>query len=81
MFRKAPYGIRKIILSTDIAETSLTVDDVMFVIDSGRIEERSFDPDAGRKTGNRDGERLHRRLSWYREREKGSDSFGVTITP
>eukprot|EP00116_Pleurobrachia_bachei_P019246 sb/3479508/ len=47
VFRKAPYGIRKIILSTDIAETSLTVDDVMFVIDSGRIEERLYDPAAG----------------------------------
>ena len=35
------------ILSTGIAETALTIDDVMFVIDSGRIEERVYDAKAG----------------------------------
>ena len=37
----------QVILSTCIAETSLTVDDVMFVIDSGRIDERVYDPATG----------------------------------
>ena len=37
------------ILSTGIAETALTIDDVMFVIDSGRIEERVYDAKAGNK--------------------------------
>ena len=34
-------------MSTNIAETALTVDDVMFVIDTGRIEERVFDASTG----------------------------------
>ena len=37
-------GEHKIILSTNIAETSVTIDDVAVVIDTGRLKEKSYDP-------------------------------------
>ncbi|XP_023158361.1 probable ATP-dependent RNA helicase DHX34 [Ceratitis capitata] len=43
VFDYAPDGMRKCIVSTNIAETSLTVDGVRFVIDSGKVKEMSYD--------------------------------------
>uniref|UniRef100_A0A8B9HP93 RNA helicase n=1 Tax=Astyanax mexicanus TaxID=7994 RepID=A0A8B9HP93_ASTMX len=43
VLKPAPSGVRKIILSTNIAETSITVNDVVFVIDSGKVKEKAFD--------------------------------------
>lgn len=42
-FKVPPPGVRKIVLSTNIAETSVTLEDVVVVIDSGRHKERRFD--------------------------------------
>lgn len=42
-----PQGKRKIILSTNIAETSLTIEGVRIVIDSGQKRVASFDPASG----------------------------------
>ena len=38
-----PFGTRKIVLATNIAETSLTIEDVVYVVDSGKLKERRHD--------------------------------------
>lgn len=46
-FSIPPQGTRKVVISTNIAETSLTIPDVVFVVDSGKLKERRFDPGRG----------------------------------
>ncbi|XP_006822620.1 pre-mRNA-splicing factor ATP-dependent RNA helicase PRP16-like [Saccoglossus kowalevskii] len=47
IFQKAPDGVRKCVVATNIAETSLTVDGIMFVVDSGYCKLKVFNPRIG----------------------------------
>ncbi len=40
VFLPAPNGTRKIIVSTNIAETGLTIDGIKYVVDSGKQKEK-----------------------------------------
>ncbi|XP_039211600.1 ATP-dependent RNA helicase DHX29 isoform X1 [Crotalus tigris] len=41
-FTLPPSGVRKIVLATNIAETGITIPDVVFVIDAGRTKENRY---------------------------------------
>ena len=39
--------MRKVVLATNVAETSLTIDNITFVVDSGMCKQNSFNPRTG----------------------------------
>ena len=47
VFSKTREGCRKVILSTNIAETSITIPGVKYVIDTGVVKARGYDPKIG----------------------------------
>ncbi|KAG0487646.1 hypothetical protein HPP92_009741, partial [Vanilla planifolia] len=47
VFSPAPPNCRRIIVATNIAETSLTVDGVVYVIDAGYVKQRQYNPSTG----------------------------------
>ena len=50
IFEKAAPGVRKVIVATNIAETSLTVDGIMYVVDAGFSKLKVYSPTMGMDT-------------------------------
>ena len=50
IFEKTPKGARKVVLATNIAETSLTIDGIKYVIDTGFNKQKSYNARSGMET-------------------------------
>lgn len=50
VFEQAPDNTRKVIFSTNIAEASVTIDGITYVVDSGFVKERAYNPISGIET-------------------------------
>ncbi|KAL5970267.1 ATP-dependent DNA/RNA helicase DHX36 [Taenia solium] len=44
VFEPPPIGKRKVVIATNIAETSITIEDIVYVVDSGQIKITTYDP-------------------------------------
>lgn len=44
VFQAPPSGKRKVIAATNVAETSITIEDIVAVIDTGRVKETRYNP-------------------------------------
>lgn len=44
IFETTPPGARKVVLATNIAETSLTIDGIRYVVDPGFAKQNEYNP-------------------------------------
>jgi len=47
IFEPAPVGTRKVVIATNIAETSITIDGIYYVVDPGFVKQTAYDPKLG----------------------------------
>jgi pre-mRNA-splicing factor ATP-dependent RNA helicase DHX16 len=50
IFEPTPPNSRKVVLATNIAETSITINGIVFVVDTGFCKQKSFSPRTGMET-------------------------------
>uniref|UniRef100_A0AAY4E6V9 ATP-dependent RNA helicase DHX33 n=1 Tax=Denticeps clupeoides TaxID=299321 RepID=A0AAY4E6V9_9TELE len=74
VFQPAPKGCRKVILSTNIAETSITISGIKFVIDTGMVKAKRYNPDSGLEV--LAVQRVSKAQAWQRAGRAGREDSG-----
>ncbi|XP_066516300.1 ATP-dependent RNA helicase DHX33 [Hoplias malabaricus] len=74
VFQPAPKGCRKVILSTNIAETSITISGIKYVIDTGMVKAKRYNPDSGLEV--LAVQRVSKAQAWQRAGRAGRENSG-----
>ncbi|KAF4073032.1 hypothetical protein AMELA_G00254170 [Ameiurus melas] len=74
VFQPAPKGCRKVILSTNIAETSITISGIKYVIDTGMVKAKRYNPDSGLEV--LAVQRVSKAQAWQRAGRAGREASG-----
>lgn len=74
VFQPAPKGCRKVILSTNIAETSVTISGIKYVIDTGMVKAKRFNPESGLEV--LAVQRVSKAQAWQRAGRAGREDSG-----
>ncbi|XP_007557990.1 ATP-dependent RNA helicase DHX33 [Poecilia formosa] len=74
VFQPAPKGCRKVILATNIAETSVTISGIKYVIDTGMVKAKRFNPDSGLEV--LAVQRVSKAQAWQRAGRAGREDAG-----
>lgn len=75
VFNPSAPGTRKVIISTNVAETSLTIPGIKYVIDSGVVKRRVYDPITGMDSLRII--RISQDQAWQRCGRAGRESDGI----
>lgn len=75
VLKRTQQGVRKVILSTNIAETSLTIPGIKFVIDSGVVKQKTFNP--SNRVESLKVTKISQAQAWQRTGRAGRESEGT----
>ncbi|XP_055450247.1 ATP-dependent RNA helicase DHX33 isoform X2 [Psammomys obesus] len=75
VFQGAPKGYRKVIISTNIAETSITITGIKYVVDTGMVKAKKYNPDSGLEV--LAVQRVSKTQAWQRTGRAGREGSGI----
>ncbi|XP_075446119.1 ATP-dependent RNA helicase DHX33 [Ascaphus truei] len=75
VFQGAPKGHRKVILSTNIAETSITIAGIKYVVDTGMVKAKKYNPESSLEV--LAVQRVSKAQAWQRTGRAGREDSGI----